>query len=556
MAFALSEKSNYVVAIDFGTTYSGFAIAKNYPGAQIECNRWPIISEGRDWHKTPTCILFNEKLEFDSFGYKSEDKYADLQSRDEHENWYFFKCFKMKLKKEEEKLLKERNQWELNDHTDTKKVNAIIVFKGAIEYMKNQALSSIRENDRESDINESTISWMLTVPAIWSDVAKNFMRKAAEEAGIPRKKLTLVYEPEMAAVWFVNENKMEVPTGTKFILVDLGGGTIDITVQEVLQNNKIRQLIPAMGVACGGTTLDECLTHTIEKKFANNIDMFRKNEPKKYVKHQRKIEFMKRSYGKSEGNFILHVSKKLSRSETDQPVTISEEEYKSFLAPVLEQIDNIIAEIEKIKICKQVSHLVIIGGFSVDARVKGYLLEKYQSKYTIITPGNPDLAVLNGAVLFGQHESLITERVCKCTYGFAVFKKFDETHKIEKKHQRGGVTMAKDCFKVVFQKGERVTVDKSYKEIPVFDEFGTDRVVKRKEPIVIYIFSSEEENPQYTDDPYCKKLCEMKMYPPGGEWPSKVKGKVRFKVAGTEFEGELYDNQNNKQDECVFDYLI
>ncbi|XP_062568292.1 heat shock 70 kDa protein 12A-like [Saccostrea cucullata] len=358
----------------------------------------------------------------------------------------------------------------------------------------------------------------------------------------------------MAAVWFVHDNKTEIPPRTKFILLDLGGGTIDITVQEVLQNNRIRQLMPAKGVACGGTKLDECLTQKIEKIFANNIEMFRRNEPKKYVKHQRNIEFMKRSYGRSKGNFILNVSKKLSRSEIEQSITISEEEYKTFLDPILEKIDNKIMEIEKI--CKQVSYLVLIGGFSIDARIRGHFLENY-SKYVVKTPGNPDLAVLNGAVLFGQHESLVTERVCKCTYGFAVFKKFDETHNIEKKHKRGGFTMAKDCFKVVYKKGERVSTDgKSFKEIPVFDEFGADRVDKRKEPIVIHIFSSEEENPQYTDDPSCKKLCEMKMNPPGGEWPVRVEGKVRFRVAGTEFEGELYDIQNVQQDKCVFEYLI
>ncbi|XP_062568291.1 heat shock 70 kDa protein 12A-like [Saccostrea cucullata] len=310
------------------------------------------------------------------------------------------------------------------------------------------------------------------------------MRKAAEEAGIPGKKLTLVYEPEMAALWFVKEN--EIASCTKFILLDLGGGTIDISVQEVLQENTTRQLVSPKGVPCGGTTLDESLTHKIEKKFANNIEMFHKNEPKKYVEHQRKIEFKKRSYSRSEGNFTLSVSKKLSRSETEQSVTITEEEYKTFLDPILEKIDNKIEEIEKT--CKQVSYLVLIGGFSNDARIRKHFRNKYKSKYTIKTPGNPDLAVLNGAVLFGQRESVVTERVCKCTYGFAIFKKFDKTQKAEKIHKKGGVTLVKDCFKVVYKKGERVSTDgKSFKEIPVFDEFGADRVDKRKDPIVIHI---------------------------------------------------------------------
>jgi hypothetical protein len=88
--------------------------------------------------------------------------------------------------------------------------------------------------------------------------------------------------------------------------------------------------------------------------------------------------------------------------------------------------------------------------------------------------------------------------------------------KKEKKIVRGGKTMAKDCFKAVFKKGERLKVG-SFREIAVCDEFVGDRVAKRKEPLVVTLYSSEEYNPKYTDDASCQKLCEMKMLPPNGE---------------------------------------
>lgn len=324
----------------------------------------------------------------------------------------------------------------------------------------------------------------------------------------------------------------------------------------------MRQLHYAVGDACGATTVDQKLVNTIEKKYANNIDTFRKQDPQEYVRFLWDIESMKLDYSSTteQEELEIEISQKLSKSATTQKVTISQKEFKGFLAPTLESIDRFIVDIQKLDKCKNVSHLILAGGFSNDTVIRDHIEEKYRTKYIIVAPVDPGVVVLKGAVLFGQHDSkkspLITERVCKYTYGFAVFRNFDKSHKEEKKIIRGGKTQAKDCFKVVFRKGERVKVS-SFREIHICDEFMNDRADKKKEPLIIKIYSSEEENPKYTDDTSCKNLCEMKMYPPKGElWPDRVNGKVRFEVAGTELQGTLYDNSNRKQDQCEFEYLI
>lgn len=52
------------------------------------------------------------------------------------------------------------------------------VFKESIRFLKDQALDVIT---RKTTVLPSDISWVLTIPAIWSEPAKQFMRKAAEE---------------------------------------------------------------------------------------------------------------------------------------------------------------------------------------------------------------------------------------------------------------------------------------------------------------------------------------------------------------------------------------
>ena len=107
---AVSEKRDkYIVAaIDFGTTYSGYAFSlkhdfKNDPTKNIVTNVWgasQLMS-----HKAPTCVLFDENGKFHSFGYEAEENYGELALEEDEGlgKWYFFQRFKMKL--HEQKVL-------------------------------------------------------------------------------------------------------------------------------------------------------------------------------------------------------------------------------------------------------------------------------------------------------------------------------------------------------------------------------------------------------------------------------------------------------------------
>lgn len=90
-----------VAAIDFGTTYSGCAFSfrdefKADPTKSFVKN-WIDPNSSMMYCKTSTCILFNEEKEFSEFGFAAEAKFLDLMLENDHQNWYFFKRFKMAL---------------------------------------------------------------------------------------------------------------------------------------------------------------------------------------------------------------------------------------------------------------------------------------------------------------------------------------------------------------------------------------------------------------------------------------------------------------------------
>lgn len=95
---ASSSKFVAVVAIDFGTTYSGFAFSfydeKGEEG--IHMNRDWGNDEGRLTMKIPTTILLTPNKGFDSSGYDADEKFVHFESGEERE-YYYFKHFKMEL---------------------------------------------------------------------------------------------------------------------------------------------------------------------------------------------------------------------------------------------------------------------------------------------------------------------------------------------------------------------------------------------------------------------------------------------------------------------------
>lgn len=58
-------------------------------------------------------------------------------------------------------------------------MTAMIVFTESLKYLKQSLLDDARK--QQTDIKLKDIKLIITVPAIWSDPAKAFMRKAAVE---------------------------------------------------------------------------------------------------------------------------------------------------------------------------------------------------------------------------------------------------------------------------------------------------------------------------------------------------------------------------------------
>ena len=57
-------------------------------------------------------------------------------------------------------------------------MNAMQVFSESIKFLKDQFVEKI---ESVKHVRETDIHWVLTVPAIWKDNAKQFMREGAQQ---------------------------------------------------------------------------------------------------------------------------------------------------------------------------------------------------------------------------------------------------------------------------------------------------------------------------------------------------------------------------------------
>ncbi|TMS02325.1 Heat shock 70 kDa protein 12B [Larimichthys crocea] len=208
-----------VVAIDFGTTSSGYAFSFTQDSEAIHMmKRWEGGDPGVANQKSPTCLLLTPDLRFHSFGFAARDFYHDLDP-EEARHWLYFDKFKMKIHSTSDLTM----ETEL-EAVNGRRVRAIEVFAHALHFFREHALKEVK--DQSSSVLEGEeIRWVITVPAVWRQPAKQFMREAAYLAGLVSpdcpEQLLIALEPEAASI-YCRKLRLHQVTGMSLQTVEEG----------------------------------------------------------------------------------------------------------------------------------------------------------------------------------------------------------------------------------------------------------------------------------------------------------------------------------------------
>ena len=120
-----------------------------------------------------------------------------------------------------------------------------------------------KDYEDESIIERSHVTIVMTVPAMWSDMAKDNTVQAAEKAGLTlgNKSLKFVTEPEAAAIASLRKQitRELLHKGDCVIVCDAGGGTVDVVSYEIASTEpfSMNQSVVADGNLCGSYYVEE-----------------------------------------------------------------------------------------------------------------------------------------------------------------------------------------------------------------------------------------------------------------------------------------------------------
>lgn len=172
--------------------------------------------------------------------------------------------------------------------------------------------------------------------------------------------------------------------------------------------------------------------------------------------------------------------------------------FKTLFSETITNIIKLITEILKQKDVLDVSHLLLVGGFSECTLIQEAVRKEFPS-YKVLVPEESGLAVLRGAVLFGHNPAYIASRKSRCTYGIAVDSIFDPSIH-DSKHSTivDGVRRCKNAFDIIMQKGKSASIGTVVKNIYV-SKINRDEINFR-------IFTTDQYNPVYIDDEGCDLL--------------------------------------------------
>lgn len=251
------------------------------------------------------------------------------------------------------------------------------------------------------DINEVVI----TVPANFNELARKSTIAAAEMAGLKVRRL--VNEPTAAAVYYAHSQGVQ----GRVLVFDLGGGTLDTTILEVVGDN-IRILTSEGARHLGGGNFDEILLEAYDEQYRKQVNAALYNDERQRRRSLQAAEDAKKMLSK-----LQRVSDTIGNDTSGLArIDLTRDSFEKLIRNMITRALMLVEQaLDSAKLKpSDIDHVVLVGGSSRIPKVK-QMLEKHFGKAPK-SCGNVDECVALGAALFAKKSGRIQE-VCNQSYG-------------------------------------------------------------------------------------------------------------------------------------------
>ena len=248
-------------------------------------------------------------------------------------------------------------------------------------------------DDVERHCGERPSRAVITVPAYFNDLQRKATRTAGELAGV--EVVRLLNEPTAAALsWGVHEK----PGDAKLVIVDLGGGTFDVSILD--QFDSVIEILGSGGDNfLGGADFTQALVELMQETLrGRGLAQWQLDQAAPLL--LRKAEQAKQAF-----NTERELSVSVVIDEDEHEITLSVDEYKTAVKPLIRRISSpIIRTLRDTKLDQgDINDVVLIGGASRMQVFRDEIVRMF-GRFPANTASPDEIVALGAGVLVGLEE--------------------------------------------------------------------------------------------------------------------------------------------------------
>ncbi|KAL6707742.1 hypothetical protein ACN47E_003863 [Coniothyrium glycines] len=489
-----------VIGLDYGTTYTGVSYCETSDTGVLDKD----IAVVKDWPSRHTKIGTKEKVPSEIAYLKDGIEWGSLIATNvQRHMWTKLELDQINLPNSTGEAAKILQELSLSGNGPP--MCPVDIISDYLNEVRKHLLTNLDNRYGPQLWRTLPITLIVTVPAVWSDAAKDRTLQAVRKAGFstatfPSLKRTITTtEPEAAAIYTIQSLRGSVSDeqfgiGDGFIVCDMGGGTVDLISYRVaeLEPTVLEEATVGGGDQCGGTFVDRAFLRWLERRLgsvdflkiagARSEDLPRTSlAPKLGRMVQDFVLEAKSGFSDNETNF-LRLPVPLSAIEDDEARGICDGEIEitpndmkeMFEFPLRRTYELLLEQMQEARRSGKVElkYVFMVGGFAESP----YIYEKVKifaaaNGLQAIRPPNAWSAIVRGAAakgLEGDGRPPIKNRKCRRNYGTGCSRPFVQGQHREVDsyiHEYTGVKYASNQASWLVTKGQDLSTaaDVNYK---------------------------------------------------------------------------------------------
>ncbi|KAF8333699.1 hypothetical protein F5887DRAFT_1063656 [Amanita rubescens] len=531
-----------VMAFDVGTTYSGASYALLDPGIVPEIHgvtRFPAQQRVGGDSKIPTVLYYDKEGEVRAVG--AEATQDDFIEEAEDNEFVRVEWFKLHLRP---KALASSHIHDDDLPPLPPNKTAEQILADFLKYLHESTKTYIKQTHPGGSAFwqsvEKNVEYVLSLPNGWEGQQQAQMRRAALKAGLvanetqAQDRISFVTEGEASLHYCIQKGitKEAVKPGEGLIIVDCGGGTIDVSAYDCKSHREFEEIAHPQCHLEGSVFVSRRARSYLQGE--HHSSMFsRCRISSKKSKFKDEVEHMTNVFDKSAKlsfrnpaspafiRFGTSKDKDLTVGIRSGQMKIAGEEIEELFKPSLQAILTAIEE-QRSQTTVPIKAVFLVGGFAASDYLFARVQEQLQAQDLQVSrpDGHLNKAVADGAVSF-YIDHCVGVRIATATYGIECLTSFDENdiEHVARSNKAifrpSGRIVLPDYFDVILQKGTRVSEEKEFRRS--YHVESTVPIRSRTEEIMCYRGRREDpkwlDTEQYNYSPVCTVVADTSSIP-------------------------------------------